>query len=60
MDVILMRPLIHLPPTIAPLMMQTLLTSLSEMSFKVLMVMEKSFILAFMIVFLVKITFLKI
>ena len=60
MDVILMGPLIYLAPTIAPLMMQTLLTSLLEMSFKVLMVMEKSFILAFMIVFLVKITFLKI
>ena len=62
-DVILMRPLKHLPPTIAPLMMQTLLTSLSEMSSNILMVMrvmEKSFILFFMTVFLVMIKFLKI
>ena len=55
-----MRPLKHLAPTIAPLMMQTLLTSLSEMSSKILMVMEKSFILFFMTVFLVMIKFLKI
>ena len=59
-DVILMRPLKHLAPTIAPLMMKTLLTSLSEMSSKILMVMEKSFILFFMTVFQVMRKFLKI